>query len=385
MEVERVPEAKIINGDPELVRVDRVLAELRSGRWVAVQDESEAMLVAAVDGAPGELLREMSFVTAPELSLVIAAQRAAMLGLPGATDRGLAMTLPAGMDAAKIEWIAFEPTLSRTDLAELASVPASPLAETGLTLAKQAGLAPVVLACKAADDDRETVEALLAAGTVLSVSRRQVEAFPTRSAHGVKRVGEAAVPLFGSEDARFVVFRQPGAAADHVAVIVGRPPPGAPVLVRLHSACLTGDLFASLRCDCGEQLHAAVGAIAAAGGGVILYLAQEGRGIGLVNKMRAYALQDQGFDTIEADHLLGFAADERRYEVAAEILKALGIGAIRLMTNNPDKLAALEDSGIAIAERLPLIAPVNPHNERYLAAKATKAGHMLHSVEAAGD
>ena len=168
---------------------------------------------------------------------------------------------------------------------------------------------------------------------------------------------------------------------EHVALIVGDPAhwPDVPAL-RMHSACLTGDLFGSLRCDCGEQLRSAVSTIGEEGGGILLYLAQEGRGIGLANKLRAYGLQDSGLDTVDADRLLGFGADERRYEVAAAMLADLDIPRVRLMTNNPGKIAALERNGIEIAGREAVHGALNPHNDRYLTAKAERAGHWLDEV-----
>lgn len=164
---------------------------------------------------------------------------------------------------------------------------------------------------------------------------------------------------------------------EHVALTRGSWKADEPVLVRLHSECLTGDAFGSLRCDCGEQLQAAMRQIAQTGQGAILYLRQEGRGIGLANKIRAYALQDKGADTVEANEQLGFAADQRRYDVAVEMLHQLGITQVRLLTNNPRKLHALEMAGLPLVERLPLAGYANPHNEQYLSTKAAKLGHLL--------
>ena len=195
---------------------------------------------------------------------------------------------------------------------------------------------------------------------------------------GIERVAEARVPLTDAENARLIAFRPRDGGGEHLAIVIGAPDPASPVLVRLHSACFTGDFLASLRCDCGDQLRGAIAAIADAGGGVLLYLAQEGRGIGLVNKLRAYQLQDSGFDTLDANEQLGFDADERVYLPAAEMLRQLGFATIKLMTNNPEKVAALERYGIRIAERVPHAYPSNGHNERYLRTKAIRSGHFLY-------
>ena len=159
--------------------------------------------------------------------------------------------------------------------------------------------------------------------------------------------------------------------------MIGAPLSAKPVLTRMHSECFTGDLLGSLKCDCGTQLRGAISAIEKAGGGVLLYLAQEGRGIGLINKLRAYRLQDQGFDTMEANERLGFEADERRFGIAAKMLTLLGYKRVRLMTNNPDKLSALEAHGIEVTARVRHSFPTNPHNRAYLETKARKAGHLL--------
>jgi GTP cyclohydrolase II len=184
------------------------------------------------------------------------------------------------------------------------------------------------------------------------------------------------VPLADAVDCEVALFRDEHGLSEHVAVLIGRPDIAAPVPVRLHSACLTGDLLGSLRCDCGEQLRTAVGRIAALGGGVLLYLDQEGRGIGLPNKLRAYVLQDAGLDTVDADRHLGFLADERNYDVAAALLQQLGINRIRLLTNNPQKINALREQGIEVSGRLPLVGSSNSYNERYLRAKLERAGHL---------
>ena len=184
----------------------------------------------------------------------------------------------------------------------------------------------------------------------------------------------ARLPVAQAERAELVAFRSPDMAGEHVALLIGAPD-GRPPLVRLHSECLTGDVLGSLKCDCGPQLDAAIAAIAAHGWGILLYLRQEGRGIGLINKLRAYALQDQGFDTVDANTRLGFAVDLRDFRVAARMLALLGQRQVRLLTNNPEKVAQLERAGISVAERVPHKLPANPHNERYLATKRDRTGH----------
>jgi GTP cyclohydrolase II len=214
---------------------------------------------------------------------------------------------------------------------------------------------------------------LVRADAVAGVTAQDVLA-ATRSRRA-EIVARARLPLAGLDEAQMVAFRNPADGGEHVALLVGAPG-GRPPLVRLHSECLTGDVFGSLKCDCGPQLQAALGLIGAAGGGILLYLRQEGRGIGLVNKLRAYALQDRGLDTVEANRRLGFADDSRDYGLAAAMLRALGHDQVRLLTNNPAKVQGLEEAGIAVVERVAHHMPANPHNADYLETKRIKSGHL---------
>ena len=203
-------------------------------------------------------------------------------------------------------------------------------------------------------------------------------ALPLMASHSpLNPVVSARLPLAVSEAGRLHVFRPDDGGEEHYAIEIGRPDRSAPVLARLHSACFTGDLMGSLKCDCGPQLRAALAQMGAEGAGILLYLNQEGRGIGLANKMRAYSLQDQGFDTVEANHRLGFEDDERDFRLGSDILKSLGFSAVRLLTNNPAKVAMMEASGIAVPERVALKVGENPFNVDYLATKAAKSGHLL--------
>ena len=191
----------------------------------------------------------------------------------------------------------------------------------------------------------------------------------------------ARLPVVACEDAEIVAFRSADDLREHVALVIGCQDGDRPPLVRLHSECLTGDILGSLKCDCGPQLDAALAAMAeeakAGGWGVLLYMRQEGRGIGLINKLRAYRLQDQGFDTVDANNRLGLPTEARDFPVAARMLALLGVHAIRLMTNNPAKVSALEAEGVTVAERVPHQLPANPHNARYLDTKRDRTGHIL--------
>jgi len=196
-------------------------------------------------------------------------------------------------------------------------------------------------------------------------------------AETMTEVARARVPLEHAEDTQFISFRAATGGTEHLAILIGDPDRSQPVLTRLHSECFTGDLVGSLKCDCGEQLKGAIAEIADAGGGVVLYLAQEGRGIGLISKLKAYNLQDRGYDTVDANTRLGFDVDERLFLPAATILRRLGIASVRLMTNNPEKVAALTRFGVDVTERVQHQFPTNDHNKNYLAVKASRTGHLL--------
>ncbi len=244
------------------------------------------------------------------------------------------------------------------------------LHRAALALAKSARLLPAALLVEVADPvglaDREGLTLLPAAACAAE-----------SPAPALSLVVNAQLPLAVSETSRLHVFRPADGTDEHYAIEIGRPDRAAPVLTRLHSACFTGDLLGSLKCDCGPQLRGALAQMGAEGAGILLYLNQEGRGIGLANKMRAYSLQDQGFDTVEANHRLGFEDDERDFRIGAEMLRRLGVSQVRLLTNNPAKAARLSGCGIAVTERVPLKVGRTPFNADYLATKAAKSGHLL--------
>jgi GTP cyclohydrolase II len=251
----------------------------------------------------------------------------------------------------------------------------------GLSLVHLARLLPAIVSVPVDRVASGALAAAIAEGRVLEAEAGEAREFAEVARASVVRVSEAPVPLSEAEHSKFTLFRESFGLAEHVAIQVGDPADWPdPVPVRLHSACLTGDLFGSLRCDCGEQLRGSMSLFAARGGGVLLYLAQEGRGIGLGNKFRAYTLQETGLDTIDADGTLGFGADEREYDVAIQILKELGIERVELLTNNPEKVQALEAAGIRVAHRRPLHGRLNRHNLPYVQAKVNRAGHWLRDM-----
>jgi GTP cyclohydrolase II len=210
-------------------------------------------------------------------------------------------------------------------------------------------------------------------GADMSVTAEEIAAYD--AAAQLAQVGRARLPVAGGGTGELIAFRSGGGGPEHLALILGHPVLSEPVLTRVHSSCLTGDVFGSLRCDCGPQLDAAIEALS--GGGILLYLQQEGRGIGLVNKLRAYQLQDQGWDTLDANLRVGLPAEARDFRIAAAMLAALGVRAVRLLTNNPEKVAALEAAGVTVTEHVPLAVGAGPENERYLETKRDRAGHWL--------
>ena len=350
---------------------------LRRGEPVLIRDNQISVLAVAAELATEEHLRRLRVISQAPARIVLTRRRAVALGLAPRENLAGALTIAVSpeMPAAVIRNLA-DPGASLG--VEPPGFGPAPVAAKGgalaaVGLAKLASLLPAALVMRLGKNE---VPLLARRGDVTMIEAETVFRRSAATA-GLERVAEARVPLADAEDARLIAFRPRDGGLEHLAILIGSPDQAAPVLVRLHSECFTGDLLASLRCDCGDQLRGGIAAIAQAGGGVLLYLAQEGRGIGLVNKLRAYRLQDSGFDTLDANEQLGFDADERVYLPAAEMLRQLGFGIVRLLTNNPDKVAALERYGIRVAERVPHVFPSNGHNARYLLTKATRSGHFL--------
>ena len=340
----------------------RAIAALRGGRPLRI-DAAQPLTVVAVETATQELLDLLD--PQRQATLLLSGGRAAALSLANERD---AADPTRPVLVARADWLDQASALSLADPAQdFTRAPTGPLhslplaeaeaAAAAISLARSAGLLPALW--------------LVDADAAAAIAADEVaQADPE-----VAILARAALPLDGLPETQIAAFRASDDGQDHVALIVGAFG-GEPPMVRLHSECLTGDVFGSLKCDCGPQLKQALALIGEAGGGVLLYLRQEGRGIGLANKLRAYALQDRGLDTVDANLRLGFADDERDYAHAAAILRALGIDRVRLLTNNPAKVAGLETSGISVVERVGHHMPANPHNADYLAIKRQKSGHL---------
>lgn len=308
----------------------------------------------------------------PGAELLLSAERAAALGLgPGAgAGRAGVVIEMAGRTVDDLTGLA-DPMVAAAGRMPATAREADGLRQTALALSVRAELLPALLCLPVASARAVAWEQGLAWAGAAEVEAALVAAPVLRA------VSAARVPMAVSQAGRVHVFRPDPSGQEHYAVEIGNPDPRQAVLVRVHSACFTGDVLGSRKCDCGPQLQAAMAAMAQAGGGVLIYLNQEGRGIGLANKMRAYALQDRGLDTVEANHHLGFRDDLRDFRLGSAILGAMGLRRVRLMTNNPAKLAMLGAEGIEVVERVPLRVGETPENAGYLATKARKSGHML--------
>lgn len=367
-----------------LQAVERAIADLRRGAVVVLQGAGHALMVQAAESATREGLARLRALSHASPALALTARRANLIGLTDNPVGTVRVSLGDGISAETVRELADPaapvPAATAQPLTiariEPASTPGA--AESGaIAMVKLARLLPAALVAQVPRERLSYLSSWAATHDFLVVELEAVEDYRSTEARSLQRVGEARVPIAGAENTRIIAFRPPDGGHEHLAIVIGTPDPAGPVLTRVHSECFTGDLLGSLRCDCGDQLRGAVEAIAAAGAGVILYMAHEGRGIGLVNKLRAYALQDDGHDTIDANVQLGFDADERFYLPAAEMLRQLGFSRVRLLTNNPDKVAALTEWGIEVTERVPHSFPSNPHNEAYLSTKQQRAGHML--------
>lgn len=366
----------------DLVTVSRAVADLRRGEIVLVQghENGKAHNVAVIAAEP---LSQTGFDRLCDIAddgkapaIVIPRVRAKSLGQASKNDPFIAFVSAArsAIDAGRLGEIA-NPLLDLDAVPDGAWRPVLMAESAAIRLAKLARLLPAVVTVAVAPDQ---LEHLARAQNLLVLPSESINGYENASAASLRQVSQARVPLEDAENATVIAFRPEDGGQEHLAIVIDAPVRDKPVLIRLHSECFTGDLIGSLRCDCGPQLRGAISEIARGGqGGIVLYLRQEGRGIGLVNKLRAYALQDRGFDTLDANEELGFDADERVYRPAAEMLRQLGFESVRLLTNNPEKMTGLESWGVNVAQRVPHKFPSNGHNEFYLQTKKDRAGHLF--------
>src|SRR5918996_4499626 len=363
-----------------MVAVDRAAGELRRNSAVVIDDERGAVLAQAAETMTADSLAALARLSNGNVSLALTARRASVLRLVGAGPGIVTLPIADDMDGAVIRSL-IDPTCPAADVLPDAVILRPEIgdsrARAAIMLAKLAQLLPAALIAPLPDRSAEAAARFAAEHDLLRVPARAIVQYPRHVAATLQRVSEARVPLRAAENARVVGFRPADGSAEQFAIVIGDPAGHQPALCRLHSECFTGDLLGSLRCDCGAQLQAALELMGEAGHGVLLYLAHEGRGIGLINKLRAYQLQDQGFDTLDANRQLGFEPDERSFKDAAVMLRHLGLARVRLLTNNPTKVERLIEEGIEVVERVPHAIAANRHNQAYLETKARRAGHLL--------
>jgi GTP cyclohydrolase II len=365
-----------------MMSVNRAVADLRRGSFVVIEGDGEVALTQAAESVTAESLELMIRSAQGQPSLALTANRARVLDFPTSNSDVVLLPVNGSVNADIVRRLV-DPTRAWHGQTPLLPQPVTFVdAEDGscayaaIQLSKLAEMLPAALTIPLASDWFERLNGAAANQDFMRVKADAIAQYNDLSADTLRPVSEARLPLAAAENARLVGFRPADGGSEHFAIVIGDPRANQPALCRLHSECFTGDILGSLRCDCGPQLNRALELIGKEGHGVVLYLAQEGRGIGLMNKLRAYQLQDRGLDTVDANVHLGFDPDERTFHVAASMLRHLGIDHVRLLTNNPAKVEALTKGGVKV-ERMRHAMPTNPHNEAYLETKALRAGHLL--------
>lgn len=360
----------------KLISVERAASELRRGRKVVILSGDSAVLVASAELTTEERLQEFKLLTDAEPLIGLTYNRANILKISPRSGEVALIKITDHMKSGIIASMA-DPADDLIKFLQgpfhVSEIPPTKVHDAGITICKIAKLLPAAIFSTLPDDPITWAHEQ----NILCVSADDIIDYNVNDASALNIVTSAKVPLSGAEETTMVAFRPDDGGTEHFAVIIGDPPSDKPVLTRIHSECFTGDLLASLKCDCGDQMRGAIKYMAEGDGGILLYLAQEGRGIGLINKLRAYHLQDQGFDTVDANERLGFLSDERIFEPAAEMLKKMGYSDVKLLTNNPEKVSGLEKCGINVVKRVSHKFPSNNHNELYLKTKKKRSGHLL--------
>jgi GTP cyclohydrolase II len=360
-------------GTPRTRAVHRAVAEARRGVPVVLATR-HPLIIAPVETVGAEGLRLIDLLSSGQAALLLAPSRAAAVLQHHIDDASQTVALKLARPLIDSETLkrSADPTMEQILPAFERTTPPK-AAGAALALGKLARLLPAMVVAPV----KPGWASLPGGADLLSVPAGDLLAYPLELAASLTKVAEVSVPLETARDARLIAFRALDQGIEHMAILVGDPSAESAPLVRVHSECFTGDLLGSLRCDCGPQLQGAIARMAQEGAGAVLYLAQEGRGIGLINKLRAYTLQDQGLDTVDANRALGWDADERNFHIAAAMLDALGLPRIRLLTNNPEKVASLRACGIEVVERVAHEFAPNGVNDHYLATKARRFGHFL--------
>ncbi|WIH05495.1 GTP cyclohydrolase II RibA [Xanthomonas translucens pv. graminis] len=351
-------------GDPAAIRAERAASELRAGRPVVIEGgDGQARAVLALDSSTAQSYLSFTQAAAQRHYLFLTPTRAQVLGLVAPQGARIALAEQSYDALAALAYL-------RSGTLPTHWMPGDALDAGAVEIARLGLLLPAIVAV-----DLDADSAFQGCQSLQLDDLKHGCATTTSGSYEL--VTRTQVPLRDLGSSEFVVFRGGVAQRDQVAIVIGQPDLSVPVPVRVHSSCLTGDLFGSLKCDCGDQLRHGLAKLKELGGGVLLYLDQEGRGTGIATKLRAYGYQHDGLDTIDADAQLGFGADERRYGSAVAMLRGLGIQRVRLLTNNPSKAERLRAAGIDVVERIPITGAITAENERYLRTKATRAGHAL--------
>lgn len=360
----------------KLIAVERAAADLRRGGSVIIEDGENRILVTSAELITESRLERFKNLSAEAPLIGLTYNRANILKISPRSGDVALVELSGHINSGIIASMA-DPADDLINMMQgpfrVAGKSPGSAHDAGIKLCKIAKLLPAALFAEPLDQAAEWI----AEHQIMSVNAKDILDHNLNDARSLNIITSAKVPLEGAEDTTIVAFRPSDGGTEHFAIIIGDPATNEPVLTRIHSECFTGDLLGSLKCDCGEQLRGAITFMNEQGGGILLYLAQEGRGIGLINKLRAYHLQDQGFDTVDANERLGFLADERIFEPAAEMLKKMNYKTIRLLTNNPDKVEGLKKCGIEVVERTAHKFPSNNHNDFYLKTKKKRSGHLL--------